>query len=333
MSYTVYGIDRSYFSRKLEAAMNWYGLPFEFVAKTMGEAPTIEREAGTRQMPVLLTPEGKYVADTTPTMMALDELVPARRMFPVGALGVLVHVVEEWSDEWLARIALHYRWNYPESAAFARADMAGQLAGEAPEQVRDMLANGIEGWGKKACRATGVSEPAQQELAEQEYLRTLQAADEQLGSTAFLLGERPCAVDAGILGGLRAHFLGDPSPAVVVREFKNVCAWVDRADGWDGSGELAPFPESTGFARFVLGELAGNYRSFALANAAAVTDSAKAFIADVAGDQVSYRTRPYPEQSRQMIVNRVAALDDEERARVVSWLDQAGIADCFAPAT
>ena len=328
-AYKVFGMDHSYFSRKLQAAMGWYGLPFEFVAKTMALAPDIEREAGTRQIPVLLTPDGEHLADTTPVMRMLDERVPDRRMFPDGALGVLVHVVEEWFDEWIARTALHYRWNYPESAKVASAGMGEQAAPGVDPAMQAMVGGGIAKWGAKACRAVGVSEEHQQEAAEAEFNRILAAADAQLSQSKFLLGDRPCAVDAVVLGGLRAHFDMDPDPRKVVDEYPAVRQWLDAGTAWDGTGDLAPFPESTPFARFVLDEFRGAYKTVLLANAEGVAAEQKAFIATLGDHDVSFRTRPYPIQSRQMVCDRIAALDDPTRTRVTAWLADHELDACF----
>ena len=64
------------------------------------------------------------IADTTPLIHLLDDRFPARRLFPEGPLGILVQVVEDFFDEWVARTMVHYRWHYPESAEFASLKMA-----------------------------------------------------------------------------------------------------------------------------------------------------------------------------------------------------------------
>ena len=99
MGYTIYGGELSYFSRKLEAAMIFYRADFEFKPKGSNNAQHIEQRSGTHQVPVLHTPENWMIGDTTPLMMMLDERFPQRRMFPEGATGVLVHVLEEYFDE------------------------------------------------------------------------------------------------------------------------------------------------------------------------------------------------------------------------------------------
>ena len=51
--YIIYGGELSYFTRKLEAAMIFYGLDFEMRSKNEGQ--DIESRSGTHQVPVLQT--------------------------------------------------------------------------------------------------------------------------------------------------------------------------------------------------------------------------------------------------------------------------------------
>jgi hypothetical protein len=52
MHYTVYGGELSYFTRKLEAALLFYGADFELCAKDASNSASIEARAGTHQVPV-----------------------------------------------------------------------------------------------------------------------------------------------------------------------------------------------------------------------------------------------------------------------------------------
>ena len=319
--YIIYGGELSYFTRKLEAACIFYGMDFEMRSKNRHDPANIERRSGTHQVPVMQTPENWMIGDTTPLMHLLDGRFPHRRMFPEGPIGVLVQVVEEYFDEWIARTMVHYRWHYPESALFASTRMADGMA-EVAERVR--------GWGPRACRATGTESERQREAAEAEYVRILGAAEAQLGETPYLLGDRPCAVDCIVLGGLRAHTYMDPDPKRVTAGYPRVVAFSQgSADDWDGSGELADFPGSTPFARFILEEMATTYQPYVLANRAAQAAGAKACRAEVYGEDVSYLSRPYPERSRRMILDRIAhTLSDADRDRVTEWLADAGLR-CF----
>lgn len=322
-TYGVYGWEQSYFTQKLLAALMFYGAPFEFVRKSKYNARELRLRSGTHQIPVLHTSENWMIADTTPILMMLDNRFPGRQLFPAGALGVLVHILEEYFDEWIARTTVHWRWSYPENHELLSMDAAD---GDAEEAQR------IAAWGERVCRATGVASEVQKREAEAEYKRILAAAERQLGDTDYLMGDRPTAVDCIFLAGLRAHFNHDPAPRKAIHDaYPRTIAWCEqRADTWDGTGNLVAFPASTPFAQFILKEMVATYRPFALGNRSALIEHQKAFVIDMYGEDVSYLGRPYIEQSRQMIVSRIRNdISTEDHERVRAWLTEIGLDEVF----
>lgn len=310
--YTWYGHDLSYFSRKLEAALIFYGLDFERAQVRLGEVEeTARKRAGTHIIPVLQTPEGWALWDTTPIMFLLDGRAPGRRMFGSGEKGVLAHIVENFLDEWLGRTMVHYRWHYKESADFAAPLLAvGNAQAEA----------GIRGWGLKACRATGVEPAYQQEMAEMEYRRIIEAVEAQLTEARFLMGNAPSAVDAVILGGLWGHTLADPAPRRMVTAYPRVVKWAESSKrGWDGSGTLTKTP--TDFAKAMIAEMKTAFLPFALGNRAALAAGKKGFMANVYGEDVSYLARPYPERACQMVSDHIRRENAEDMVRALGLAD------------
>jgi len=87
---------------------------------------------------------------------------------------------------------------------------------------------------KRVVRARGITSPAQKKEGEAEYLRIVKAWNEHLAQgigvllnpskltlvlhlphdlgNRFMFGDRPCAADTVIMGGLLAHFWKDPVP-------------------------------------------------------------------------------------------------------------------------
>lgn len=320
--YVIYGPSVSLFTRKLEAAFRFYGVPFRVELPN----PDVGARAATHQVPVLETPENWMLADTTPILEIMDARLPPRRLFPLGPKGVLTHVVEEILDEWFARVMVHYRWHYEENTIHTVSEILGREVGA--EEAREFP---LAQWGPRACRATGTDSVHQQRAAEKEYLDMLGVLEEQLGRTRYALGDRPTAADTILLGGLRAHTNNDPIPDLT--PYPRVQAWdAEGADGWDGGGELPPLPEATPFAAHILERARESYAAFALGNAKALAEGRKAFVIETYGEDVSYLARPYPEKSRRLVKNRIQhQLVDEERAEVLSWLADRGLTECFAP--
>ncbi|MEH6516352.1 MAG: glutathione S-transferase family protein [Halioglobus sp.] len=325
-NYSVFGSHQSLFTRKLVAALNFYNIAHEFMTKRgSGLESMIEERSGTHQIPILGTPENWMLADTTAIFAVLDARFTRRRMFPLGVGGLLVHLIEEVFDEWISRVMVHYRWHYPDSAAYASDQMCGGDPG-----IADILLT----WGPKACRATGTELPIHQLAAEKEYQGLLAAMEKQLQSTKFLLGNKPTAVDCAALGGLHAHILNDPDPAKMVRSYPRVVSWAEQHTNNPVDIESAETAgvEVTSFAVHVLQNIAPAYSDFVLANKEALEKKNKSFKIHTCGNEASYLTRPYPELSRQMVVSRIShQLDREAQRTSESLLRQYDLHECFLP--
>jgi len=127
----------------------------------------------------------------------------------------------------------------------------------------------------------------------------------------------------------------DPDPKKTVSKYPRIVRWCEQgADQWnrngDNTGELTSFPESTPFAQMILSEIPTTYKPYILANAHAQANGDKAFVVTTYEEEVSYLSRPYPELSRQMIINRIAnETNAEERQTVEEWLAAVSLTECF----
>ena len=320
--YTVHGGPRSLFTRKLTAALDFYGARYRIKPRGPSADDDLQVRANTHQIPLIHTPEDWVLADTTPILRLLDGRFPARRLFPAGPLGMLVSVVEEVLDEWVARVMVHYRWHNPENARYVLSEGAGREL-----SLEELKEHPIFHWGPRACRATGTEHPAQQRAAEQEYMEMLNALETQLGSTRYALGDRPSAADTIILGGLRAHTNADPIPDL--SGYTRVLEWEAQCEnGWDGKGELAPFPKSTPFAQHMLELTRDEYTKFFSSNAKALAAGDKVFEIETYGETTTYLAREYPERSRRILqAHAYDPLTNQERKQVQAWLETERLSD------
>ena len=329
--YLIYGLRRSYFTRKLEAAFQLMGLPFAYRPKDATIAPDVEAGAGTHQIPALQAPDGTWTADTTPIIARLGPLAGAHALIPDSPEGIVVRLVEEWLDEWLPRAVIHYRWNYADNAVLSSTHMSEEILPGGPSSSQRAIAQGIADWGRRAARALGVDSPHQQATAEAEVAQLMDVLEAQLATTRFALGDRACSADATLLGALNAHLLAEPVTRARLSGCVRVQAWARQPRPSAPGSRLPPFPSVTPFTDHVLTAMAGTYSAFLVGNAAALAAGQKAFTIDAYGQPQSYRARQYPEASRQMIQAAVVALCSEDRARVEAWLAARGLG-VFLPA-
>ena len=323
-NYVVFGGPRSLFTRKLTAALDFYEAGYSIVDRSPFKKDVYQERANTHQIPLLKTPEDWILADTTPMLRMLDGRFPSRRLFPPGALGVLAAIVEEVLDEWIARVMVHYRWHYDENALHVLSRGSGRKL-----QLSDLKDSEIYRWGPRACRATGTELPSQQRAAEDEYIRMLESLENQLVATRYALGDRPSAVDAILLGGLRAHTLADPIPDL--SRFKKILVWAKLCEeGWDGYGDWASFPGSTPFANHMIGIAEAEYKPFVLGNARALQSKKKIFDITTYGEKTTYLTRDYPERSREMLKRfSYTVLTSAELAIADRWLVETKLMELF----
>jgi hypothetical protein len=134
------------------------------------------------------------------------------------------------------------------------------------------------------------------------------------------------AVDTILLGGLRAPTRTSSGPLA----FGASSPGTRAGDRWDG-GRSSRRSGLDPFVAHLLDVGRDCYAPFVLGNAEALAAGRKVFSIQTYGEETSYLARPYPEQSRRMIHERIAnRLSDGDRKRVVDFLEERGLG-CFAP--
>lgn len=240
--YLLYGWQLSYFSGKARAYLRYKQIPFrekEVDGYTLMRR--IPRKTGSSPvMPVVVTPEGEWLQDTTHIIETLEGRFPAPSVYPEStALRVLAQLLEAWADEWWIPIAMHYRWSYPENEALFLKEAGRALLPFAPGFVQRRLARRPATLLKSYLPGVGVV-PEQFALMEAWTEAMLDALDQHFASHDFLLGGRPCVADFALIGPLYAHLARDPWPQrALIAPRPHLHAWVARTHaGAQGEGAL-----------------------------------------------------------------------------------------------
>ena len=113
--YYLYGSLVSYYTNKVHSYLRYKGLPFEQIGVSKKVANEIIKPAtgGWRVVPVLETPQGNFVQDSSVILDELESTYKDRSITPSGLKQRLVSsMFELLGDEWLVYPAMHYRWNF-----------------------------------------------------------------------------------------------------------------------------------------------------------------------------------------------------------------------------
>ncbi|MFT6268293.1 MAG: glutathione S-transferase [Alphaproteobacteria bacterium] len=228
--YTLYGAPLSLYTGKTRAYLRFKQIPYTEVFSSLRVyKKIIVPNTGVRFIPVVKTPQGEFIQDTSVIMDKLEQAFPERCVVPSSPKQRLVSAfMEMWGDEWLLIPAMHYRWNH-DNFPFIYEEFGKIVVPYMPKFIRRIV-------GKKAgakfksfvpmLGITPISIPAIENWYENEVLPLLNA---HFAKHDYLLGARPCAGDFGLLGPLYAHLYRDPAPGKVMKRVAPyVVKWIER---------------------------------------------------------------------------------------------------------
>jgi glutathione S-transferase len=245
-SYFLYGSPVSYYTVKVRSYMLYKGLPFHQVRVSEKIANEIIKPAtgGWRVVPVLKTPQGDCIQDSSIILDELESVHKDRSITPPGLKQQLVSsLFELLGDEWLVYPAMHYRWNFKRYNLRYLLSAFGQ--------------NRQPGW-PKAIRWLGGIKPAfkfgaiprsmlgihksNKAALEAWTLQLLDQLDSHFSRYDYLLGDRPCYGDFSLYGPLHAHLTLDPYPKEhLIKPRTHLLAWLERMnDTPEHIGEWLP---------------------------------------------------------------------------------------------
>lgn len=226
--YQLYGSEASYFTGKVRAYLHYKRIPFtEYPNSPENYRTVIMPRVGWRVIPVVVTPEGETLQDSSDIIDALEIRYSNAPVYPATTRQRLTALLlAVYGDEWLKLPAMHYRWakNYDFIISEFGRMAAPQLTGEAQREVALAVAKPFAG----SLPFLGVT-PATQAAIEKSYEALLGELDRHFAAHDYLLGTRPSIGDFGLIGPLYAHLYRDPaSGELMKRVAPNAAHWVER---------------------------------------------------------------------------------------------------------
>ncbi|MDB5977649.1 MAG: glutathione S-transferase family protein [Nevskia sp.] len=329
--YTLYLYWISYFSGKMQAYLRYKEIPHRTVEpKWRGELlHEIYTNTGLMKVPVVRTPQGEWLADSTPMIDWFEARHPQGGVIPEDPLqAFFCRLVEDYADEWLWRPALHYRWSYRTDAHALSRRFAETFLSDQP-MPRAMIAAMARNRQHRIYVAGDGITPATRPHVESIYLDTLDRLQAIFERRPFLLGARPCLADFGFFASMFRHFSLDPTPSLIMQQrAPAVLEWVARLwnarhsatqGEWYGAGTLPHdwLP--------LLRDIGSAYLPYLHANAVAWREGRSRFDIEVQGTR--YRSLPvvqYRVWCRERLQQHFAALPEEARAPVEELLAATG---------
>lgn len=327
--YRIYGNELSPYSVKVRSYFRYKQLPHEWIVRNPSVEDEFSRYAKLPLIPLVVTPEGKGLQDSTPIIEHFEALHPEPSIHPPdAALAFLSALIEEYADEWGNKPMFHYRWFYEadqRSAAerLARSMMPqigdADLAGAAAMITSRMV--------PRRAAFVGSTEETKDQI-EGSFQNQLALLERHLARRTYLFGARPAFADFGLFAQLY-QLSTDPTPGAIMRaSAPRVVKWIQemlgpRTEGpfetWDTLG-----PTLLPLLREEVGAL---FLPWSTANAAALAAGEKQFTVALGGNAFSQDTQKYHAKSLAALKARYAAIRDRtaldpvlKEAGCLEWL-------------
>lgn len=230
---TLWGGALSLYSGKVRSYLIKKGIPYrEFYTSHPDFQTRIRPVVGWGVTPVVETPDGEVLQDSSEIIEALERKYPARPMIPeTPVLRALAWLLDAYASEHLLTMAMHFRWAEPHvsqqrsflHAEFGRASYIGTDWAE-----REVAGRRMVGYFSNMLGALGSNGQTARAI-ETEFTELLACLELHFQHVPYLLGGHPSLADFGFMAPLYAHLGRDPSPAHLMKlRASNVARWIER---------------------------------------------------------------------------------------------------------
>jgi glutathione S-transferase len=304
----IFGSELSPYSVKVRSYFRYRGLAHEWLPRSPTTQAEFQKYAKLPLVPLVVTPEGEGIQDSTPIIERFEAEAPSLRPDD-PALAFISALLEEYGDEWGNKWMFHYRWTYAPDCWATAERIAQQMVGAqgtlAVAQSRAAVAERMSGrLGFVGSNAT--TRP----LIEASFKRVLEILDKHLASRPYVLGGRPAMADFGLWGQFY-EAATDPTPGAIMRtSAPNVMKWVQRMVSPQDEGPFENWSSlSLGLIPLLTEEVGRLFLPWSAANAAAIAKGDKTFTVMLADAAWTQEPQKYHARSLQEIRRKYAAAE------------------------
>jgi glutathione S-transferase len=327
-NFRIFGMELSPYSVKVRSYCRYKKIPHEWIVRSADKQAEFQKFAKLPLVPLVVTPEGEGLQDSTPIIEALEARFPEPPVHPADpTLRFLSALLEEFGDEWGNKWMFHYRW----------AREADQRSG-ADRLVREAIPGADEATLAQAADVmrermvgrvwfVGSSEATAPQI-EESFRDAIELLDAHLAGRPFLLGARPVFGDFGLWGQLYEAST-DPTPGALLRErAPRVIAWIERMRDPSAGGELETAAQLLPTLEPLLERQVGRlFLPWSDANARAIAAGSDSFSVELAGRTFTQKPQKYHARSLAALRARYAAAGANpeldrvlERTGCLRWL-------------
>jgi glutathione S-transferase len=321
--YRIYGAEMSPYSVKVRSYFRYKGIPHRWIVRNAETEAEYKKHAKIPIVPLVLTPDGAALQDSTPIIEHIEALHPEPSIHPPDTVGVFVSaLLEEFGDEWGNKWMFHYRWARDVDQLSSAGRLARAMLLTTDEEHHAAAVATVRARMVDRVWFVGSNEQNAPQI-ESSFREALHQLDAHLADRLYLFGARPAFADFALWGQIYEAWTDPTAGALVEGHGHNVLAWVQRMLWPRAEGEFEAWSSLEVTLMPLLQRQVGRlFMPWTPANAAAVAAGREQFTVELDGRAWTQKPQKYHAKSLRALRDKYAAVQDKVALDAV--LDRAG---------
>ncbi|QWG21002.1 glutathione S-transferase family protein [Bradyrhizobium sediminis] len=306
------------YSVKVRSYFRYKAIPHQWVLRNAASQAEYDKYAKMPIIPLVITPEGTGIQDSTPIIEQMEKLHPQPSIHPDDAIANYVStLIEEFGDEWGNKWMFHYRWAREVDQRASAGRIARMRSPKASEAEHDAFADQVRTRMVSRVWFVGSNELTAPQI-EEGFGDMLGLLDDHLAKRPYLFGGRPAFGDFGLWGQFYELWTDPTAGALIEGNAPHVLDWIHRmlwprAEGaFEGWTTLAPT-----LMPILVKQVGRQFWPWTLANEAALREAREEFSVTL-GDKVwTQKPQKYHARSLGMLRAKYAEVPDKSALDMV----------------
>jgi glutathione S-transferase len=310
--YRIIGAEMSPYSVKVRSYFRYKAIPHQWVLRNAASQADYEKYARMPIIPLVVTPDGKGIQDSTPIIDAMEKLYPAPSIHPDDGIASFVSaLIEEFGDEWGNKWMFHYRWAREVDQVSSAGRIARMRGPKAAEQEHAAFTEKVRARMVDRVWFVGSNEMTAPQI-EAGFMDMLGLLDSHLAGRPYLFGGRPAFGDFGLWGQIYQMWTDPTAGAIIGGGAPHVLDWVQRMLWPKAEGEFEAWSALEPTLMPILTEQVGaQFMPWTCANEKALTEAREEFSVTL-GDKIwTQKPQKYHARSLGMLRAKYAAVADK----------------------
>jgi glutathione S-transferase len=226
--YRIFGAEMSPYSVKVRSYFRYKGIPHQWILRNAASQAEYEKYAKVPIIPLVVTPEGIGIQDSTPIIDQVEKRHPEPSIHPGEPVTRFISaLIEEFGDEWGNKWMFHYRWAREVDQRCSAGRIARMRAPKASEQELAAFAEQVRVRMVERVWFVGSNELTASQI-ETGFVDMLGLLDDHLATRPYLFGGRPAFADFGLWGQFYELWTDPTAGALIEGNAPHVLDWVHR---------------------------------------------------------------------------------------------------------